>query len=112
MVVAPRSATDEAGLESAEDGTGAVAHPELEQDVAHVVLHGAFGEVQTVGDLAVGVPRGEQAQDVELALGEGLWRERRIRFGGGVGEGVEQGGRDGRLDEPPSCGDDGCTPVT
>jgi len=51
---------------------GAVAHPQLAQDVGDVVLDRAFGDVEGSGDLAVGLALGDETQDVQFTVGEGL----------------------------------------
>src|SRR6516225_6988467 len=47
-----------------------VAHPQLAQDVAEVVLDGAAGDVEGLADLAIGSPTPQQGQDLTLALGQ------------------------------------------
>src|SRR5260221_6114865 len=47
-----------------------VAHPQLAQDVAEVVLDGATGDVEGLADLAIGSPTRQQGQDLPLALGQ------------------------------------------
>ena len=48
----------------------AVAHPQLAQDVAEVILDGATGDVEGLADLAIGSPTRQQGQDLPLALGQ------------------------------------------
>src|SRR5260221_7764978 len=66
-----------------------VAHPQLAQDVAEVVLDGATGDVEGLADLAIGSPTRQQGQDLPLALGQrrklapaGERREGRSGYGG------------------------------
>src|SRR5690606_13029745 len=47
-------------------GLGAPVHPELQQQVRDVVLDRLLGEVHLLGDLAVGHPFGEVAEDLLL----------------------------------------------
>src|SRR6266699_1366166 len=47
-----------------------VAHPQLAQDVAEVVLDGATGDVEGLTDLAIGSATCKQSQDLSLALGQ------------------------------------------
>src|SRR5215831_13602435 len=47
-----------------------VAHPQLAQDVAEVVLDGAAGDVEGLADLAIGSPTPQQGQDLPLALSQ------------------------------------------
>src|SRR5580700_11412014 len=63
---------DQAGFVGEDDGLDAVAEAELGQDAADVDLHGALGQEQAGGDLAVGHAGGDAGEDVLLAVGEGL----------------------------------------
>src|SRR5438128_2320194 len=47
-----------------------VAHPQLAQDVAEMVLDGAPGDVEGLADLAIGSPTRQQGQDLPLALSQ------------------------------------------
>src|SRR5215469_10344778 len=47
-----------------------VAHPQLAQDVAEVVLDGATGDVEGLADLTIGSPTCQQGQDLPLALSQ------------------------------------------
>src|SRR6266566_5440668 len=47
-----------------------VAHPQLAQDVAEVILDGAAGDVEGLADLAIGSPTRQQGQDLPFALGQ------------------------------------------
>ena len=47
-----------------------VGDAQLGQEMGDVVLHGAAAEEKHLGDLAVGPPRDEQAQHLDLAVGE------------------------------------------
>src|SRR5215472_2365771 len=44
-----------------------VAHPQLAQDVAEVVLDSATGDVEGFADLTIGSPTPQQGQDLPLA---------------------------------------------
>src|SRR5258708_28929047 len=75
-----------------------VAHTQLAQDVAEVVLDGATGDVEGLADLAIGSATRQQGQDLPLPLGqlrhvapaderrsggrENSWRRRGGRKGG------------------------------
>ena len=58
---------EEAVLGGEQGGGGAVGDADLGVDVLDVVRHGLARDHQLVGDLLVGVPTGEQGQDVDLA---------------------------------------------
>src|SRR5216684_2468078 len=47
-----------------------VAHTQLAQDVAEVILDGAAGDVERLADLAIGSATRQQGQDLPLALGK------------------------------------------
>ena len=47
-----------------------VVHLQLAQGVLHVVLHGAVGEHESLGDLLVGHPLGDHLEDLGLPLGQ------------------------------------------
>ena len=50
---------------------GSRVEPEFLEDVAHVGLHGAFGDGEFGGDLVVsGKPSGDEIDDLPLAAGE------------------------------------------
>ena len=53
-------------------GRGARGDAELGEDVAHVPVDGALAEHERGGDRLVGLAGGDQAQDLELALGEAM----------------------------------------
>ena len=57
----------------------AAGEAELPHEVGAVALDGADGEGQHLGDLAVGVAPGEEAQHVDLARSERLEGRRRLR---------------------------------
>src|SRR5271170_4531926 len=61
---------DQPALQRVADEVGAGGERELLLDVRAVRLDRAHGQVQLLRDLRVGVPKGDQAQHVELALGE------------------------------------------
>ena len=44
----------------------AIVGVELRQDVPDTTRHGVFGQAQVIGNLLVGVPRGNQLQHIEL----------------------------------------------
>ena len=46
----------------------AVVRPQLREDIRHVSLDGVLGEIELRCDLLVGVARGDQPQDLNLAL--------------------------------------------
>src|SRR5690606_241824 len=62
------AASDQLQLERLEYGPGPVTHAQLGKDVGNVILDGAFGHAQRVGDLLVGEAAGHQAQDLGLAV--------------------------------------------
>ena len=57
---------EQAELRRSSGRFGARATAELGQDVAHVHVDGARAEEQLPGDLAVGTPDRDKAQDLEL----------------------------------------------
>src|SRR3954447_7426616 len=57
---------DQRRLHAAADVDG-VAEAELEEDCVDVLLDGAFGEHQLVGDRLVAVPAGDEREDLQLA---------------------------------------------
>src|SRR5260221_10547858 len=78
-----------------------VAHPQLAQDVAEVILDGAAGNVEGLADLAIGSPTRQQGQDLPLALGQlrhvAHTDERRSGGGGAVLALASRGGRGERI---------------
>lgn len=78
-------------VESGLDGVAHELHPvvqlELAQGVLDVVLHGAVGDDQTLGDLLVRESLGDQPQDLRLAVGQ--LRDRSLVGGGRGGVGGE-----------------------
>src|SRR5258708_4871986 len=71
-VISYPSGSDPAALGRQHRGLDAVARPQLAEDVLEVGLHGVLAEVDLRGDLAVGVPAPDQAQDGDLrAVQEG-----------------------------------------
>src|SRR4051794_3615080 len=74
---------DEPVLEGVFNELGARRSPKLLLDVRAVRLDRAGGEEQSLCDLGVGVPEGDQAQDLELAHREVVWRSERRRRSGG-----------------------------
>src|SRR5664280_3421924 len=51
-------------------GLGSPFHAELGQEIGDVVLHRLLGQVHRVGDLAVGLPLGDEIEDPSLLGGE------------------------------------------
>ncbi|GGD33641.1 hypothetical protein GCM10010915_12530 [Microbacterium faecale] len=77
---------DQAALQGAQHRLRAVAGTELDQEIRDMVLHRALGQVQHLGDLAIAVPTGDEAQHVGFARrqssadrGAGIERTRRQR---------------------------------
>jgi hypothetical protein len=68
-------------------GLAAGTDVELGQDGGDVVVDGAHGDHQLVGDLGVGAAVGEEAEDFELAVGEAG----RVGAGAGAGAAGEVG---------------------
>src|SRR5271155_4754931 len=58
------------GFVGKDHGLDAIAQAELGQYPADVDLHRARGQVQAVGDFAVGHARGDEGEDVLLAAGQ------------------------------------------
>jgi hypothetical protein len=54
------------------NGLASVADAEFAIDVLEVGLDGVDGNTQAVGDLLIGAMLGEEAQDVQLAVAEGI----------------------------------------
>src|SRR6266508_6363827 len=67
---AGRARRSEPGLVGGDDRLDAVAQPELAQDARHVRLDRRLAEKQALGQLGVREAAGQQAQHLELALGE------------------------------------------
>src|SRR5213595_3692291 len=82
------------------DGLTTAARSELAQDRRHVVLDGALGEKEPVGDLRVPGAFTDELQDLELACGErgGVSARRRPRASGNIAgaEDAQAAGDDGR----------------
>src|SRR4051812_41664448 len=78
----PGSHVDEAVFERVADELRAGAAAQLLLDVRAVRLDGAGGQEELLRDLAVGVAERDQAQHLELALGEVAWRAGRLGGGG------------------------------
>src|SRR6266536_6189410 len=76
-----------------------IAHPQLAQNVAEVVLDGATGDVEGLADLAIGSPTRQQGQDLPLALGQLRPVAPADERGSG---GSDHGGLDGRSEEHTS----------
>ena len=74
------SGGDESGFVGGDDGLGAVAEPELVEDVADVGLDGFLGDDEAVGDLGVGQALGDELEDFGFAWGEVF--ERGLGLGG------------------------------
>src|SRR5258708_14857115 len=66
----PMLSLQEAEFSGFEGRLRPVAHPQLAQDVAEVVLDGPTGDVEGLADLAIGSPTRQQGQDLPLALGQ------------------------------------------
>ena len=74
-----RALAEEAGLVREHDCLDAVAEAELLQDVRDVRLDGSVADVELLTDLRVREAARDEAEDVELPLGqlvERLWRRR------------------------------------
>ena len=67
---APHVIVVEAVLDRPPGELDAVVHLELAQGVLHVVLHGAVGDDEALGDLLVGHALGDHLEDLGLAVGE------------------------------------------
>src|SRR6185436_13738309 len=63
-----------------------ISHPELLQDVVHVVLDGAFDDAERFADFTVREARREKAQDLPLARRQRLRHFRRLERAGRFGE--------------------------
>ena len=61
---------DQPALDRVADELGAGGHRQLLLDVRAVGLDGAHAQIELLGDLVVGVAEGDQAEDLQLALGE------------------------------------------
>jgi hypothetical protein len=97
--VGPGSGVVEGGealAEGVEGGLGAAAEVQFGEDVADVGAHGGLADGQLVGNLLVAVSLGDEAQDLDLAIGQRavLWAERR-----GAGEFPEDLACDGRMEK-------------
>ena len=66
-------------LTRAEERLGAALHVELAVDVVDVLLDRTDCDHQPVGDRLIGKTIGDQAQDFQLALAEGLGQCRGLR---------------------------------
>jgi hypothetical protein len=71
----------EAGVAGAQDSLGAVGHLELGEDGREVVGDGLDAEVESFGDLVVGVAGGQQVQDLAFP---GAQLRKRVGVAGGV----------------------------
>jgi len=58
---------DDAELTRAKRGLGAIANVEFSEDARDVVLDGAFGQVQAIGDFLVRCAAAEKRDDLSLA---------------------------------------------
>jgi predicted MFS family arabinose efflux permease len=103
-LLASLSRLHQPGLVREDHGLDAVTQAELAEDPGHVGLDRRLGDDEPRGDLGVGEPAGDRAQNLELAIGERVQargpRGRRASLGQPVGVGVEQpagdaGGDDG-----------------
>src|SRR4029079_10585372 len=70
------SGLDEAAADRVPRQLDAVAHAELLEDVRAMALDGLLADRQLGGDLAVDHPLGDQLDDLELAGGEQVLRDR------------------------------------
>src|SRR5262245_47976123 len=77
---------------------------ELEEDVAHVTVDGLLAQEQLPGDDLVGLARGDEAEDLQLARGQpvgtlapvldrGRWKSREVRPGTELLEHLAGGGK-------------------
>ena len=88
---------------------GAILDAEFPEDVRHVVLHGALGNVQLRADLLVAAAGGEQLQHAEFALGKRVGERLGNLLALAGGEAVELGhhaGGHGRFEDGTFVGDD------
>ncbi len=67
-----KSAVEQVELAGVVDRFGPVAGEQLPEDLVQVGLDRSFGDEQPVGDIPVGMPGGEEPEDLELAPGERL----------------------------------------
>src|SRR5918994_2247599 len=82
---------DEAPAERFGHGRRSVGRAELLEDVLEVSLDGVWRDVQTLGDVAVGVAEREKLQHLDLASGERLGAAVAfLRLGELLGEGDEE----------------------
>src|SRR5262249_26816451 len=56
------------------DGVGPIACPEHPEQGGEVYFHRAFGDLELLRDLLVGLSRDQALEDLELAGGQGLCR--------------------------------------
>jgi hypothetical protein len=56
------------------------ALPELQENVEHMILDGAFGRPERLGNLAIAVTAGHQAKRLDFAPAEALWRVDRLEL--------------------------------
>src|SRR5688572_33326733 len=61
-----RTVLEVAELERPEHCPSAIAHPELRQNARGMVLYGALGGAERIGDFPVAVAAGHQSKDFEL----------------------------------------------
>src|SRR5579884_2257987 len=61
---------DQALAHRVQHGLGAVVDPQLLVHVADVVADGLLADLESVGDLLVGHPAGQELQDLDLPAGE------------------------------------------
>lgn len=93
-------------------GFSARANDELAIDVAQVGLHGTDAQKKRLGDVFVGETLGQELQDVELPLGEGLNQAVANGFAAGErGKGTSRNVRR-QADLTTSYGDDRTSQVT
>ena len=64
--------SDQAELPRLEGRLGAVTHTQLAENARDVVLDGALGDDECVGNLAVRLALRNEAQYLQLSAGEGL----------------------------------------
>ena len=92
-------APDEACLVGDHDRLDPIPDAELAEDAGHVRLHGGLRDHHLGRDLGVGQAATDQAQDVELALGELGELGREAGRDDWLGEALDEPPGDGRLDQ-------------
>jgi len=85
------AALDQSRSQGTRDGVAAAGDAELAVDALEMGVDGVGGDEELIGDLLALQPVGEQLDDVELAVGQGL-DEWRFDRGQGIGAVVESSG--------------------